>query len=224
MSMAVVKNRCLVFNGKRYFRAGSEDIVLGSYGVKRRPLRRANYLEKYGNMTDQYLSKVESVPVDIDFDRSANFRLGSSVSVPGLGSISEDRAASMMRSAELKLVKVSAIPKDVVETVNKDRELFDYMTSGRRRRLKRIAFQIFTVVTAELSEQMDGTFSIDASGKIEGIDVSLGSGGGISQSSNVSLSKGTTFAYMLFQPAWNSRRRRKITTAVGGRDDQWGLN
>src|SRR5258706_5650089 len=42
---AIVKDNHLHFNGKDYFRGGSEDVYLGAYGEKKQPITKTNYLE-----------------------------------------------------------------------------------------------------------------------------------------------------------------------------------
>ena len=45
MSDAIVRENSLQFNGKNYFRVGSETEVIGSVGEKRSPITKGNYLE-----------------------------------------------------------------------------------------------------------------------------------------------------------------------------------
>jgi hypothetical protein len=65
---AVVKDNHLSFNGKNYFRGGSEDVELGSYGEKKSPITQTNYLEVQGKIPTAKLKVKEAVEVTIDFE------------------------------------------------------------------------------------------------------------------------------------------------------------
>src|SRR5688500_6687490 len=68
---AVVKDNYIRYNGIRYFKAGSESVTLGSYGEKKDPVTKANYLEVQSHIPYDKLKVKTAVIVDIDFKQTS---------------------------------------------------------------------------------------------------------------------------------------------------------
>lgn len=59
MSNVNITKSAFVYNGKRYFRAGSEDLALVVFGQKKIPATKPNYLAKEGTISAKNLARVK---------------------------------------------------------------------------------------------------------------------------------------------------------------------
>jgi hypothetical protein len=224
MATATVRDNHLLYNGIRYFRANSEEVELGSYGEKRTPLFGANYLEIYKNLPFEKLDVEEAVIVDIDFTHTTehDFSAKGSLEIVGIGAkLSAGQTYSKLRSGELKLVKFSVKRGDVVDAINASpnaRTQLDTLGNDAR-----IAHQIFVVMEAKLAEKTASATDFGVSASKGDIQLELKGGVKSSGDSTVILSEGSTFAYLLLEPVWDSASKKKRQKVVSGKDDQWGL-
>src|SRR5262245_34185039 len=78
-----ITKSAFVYGGKRYFRAGSEDLELVAFGQKKTPLTQANYLAKEGTVATSNLSKVKvdvSGPYTIDWSKYGSSDVNAEIS------------------------------------------------------------------------------------------------------------------------------------------------
>ena len=61
-----IKDSHIRVNGIDYFRGGAENVVLGSFGEKKTPLFKINYLEHQGTLPSDKLKVREATVLDID--------------------------------------------------------------------------------------------------------------------------------------------------------------
>lgn len=83
MSDVKITKSAFVYSGKRYFRAGSEDLELCSFGEKKTPLTQANYLAKEGTVSTRNLSKVKvdaTGPFPIDWSKYGSSDINAGIS------------------------------------------------------------------------------------------------------------------------------------------------
>jgi len=213
---AVVHNSYLVFNGVHYFRGHAESVVIGSYGEKRTPLSQQNYLEVQSDLPAERL-KVNAVTiVDIDFSRSreADIKLGLKSADTG---VSGSAALGDLKTGKLKLVKLEMRLGDLKTVVNGLPAVLGNLKSFRAD--ARVAHQIFVVLEATLAQTFAASGDISFTRTGSSLKMSAAASASASGSSTVTLSSGTTFAYLLANPDWDRGRDRieKFT------DDQHGV-
>jgi hypothetical protein len=218
MAFAKFTNQSLTYARKKYFVAGAESIKIGSYGRKRTPALKANYLDKWLDLDVPKIKVTEAVTVDIDFTRSSAAGLKGHLKKSG---IKGDVAATFekLKSGKLKLMKLGVAKGDMVKLVNKDKEaigkLLDYRSKDR------ICLEIFVVLSATMAQRIEAAGSLNISATKGGMEVAGGVSGSGSSSSTVKISKGTTLAYGMIRPIWDARGR-KAKKIKDGRPDQYG--
>ena len=223
MSEVIVKKNRLKFLGVNYFRGGADDVLLASYGEKRTPLTSANRLEVKDSIPLPKGVIAEVTRVKIDFTNSSRAAFNQDVSAVIYGApvkLKGEQAFERLRRGELELVKFKVEINRLIEAANRSqRVLQDLIRYGQD---ARIANQIFVVMSATLTSQMTNNVSVTLSGKYQGIEVTVGANHSATNRTTFTLSKGTTFAYLLTKIQWNARRKKKRTKIVDLRTDQWG--
>ena len=213
--IAVVHDSYMVVNGIHYFRGGAESVFIGSYGEKRTPLTQQNYLEVQLDIPADKL-KVNTVTiVDIDFSRSREADIKLNLKTADT-SVSGTAAFNDLKTGKLKLVKLEMRPGDLTTAVN---GLPAVLNNLRGYGLDaRVAHQIFVVLEATLAQTFAASASVSLS-RSGTSQLKITASGGTSGTSSVTLSAGTTFAYLLAKPDWDRGKKRieKFT------DDQHGL-
>ena len=225
MAQVIVKPNRLKFNGKNYFRAGSEDVFVGSYGQKRTPLFGANYLEVKDLVKPSKLEIEDVVVADIDFKQTRRGDLEEAISGTLKGvdvSVGASQAWEKFQSGELKLVKLAVRNNDMEDAINADADAIDDLRDYGAR--ARVAHQAWVVMSASLAETFDRAQSFDVSASRGTMRVKVNGKTGQSGSSTVTLSKGSTFAYLLASLDWDARQKRKKKRVVDLDDDQWSVN
>jgi hypothetical protein len=214
--VAVIHNNHLTFNGKHYFRGSAESIAIGTYGEKKTPAFGANYLEAQADLPAERLVVNVVTTVDIDFTKSKAADIKVGLKVAGTGG-SGDAAFTDLKSGKLKLVKFEMRLGELATAVNNSpavrNNLRDYGADAR------VANEIFVILEASLAQTFTTAGSISFTRTTAGLKASVTAGGSSSGTTTVTLSAGTTYAYLLAKPDWNSGKSRieKFT------DDQWGL-
>ncbi len=232
MATAVVKDNHLTYNGKAYFRGGAEDVLLGSYGEKKTPLTKANYLEVQRTLPANKF-KIRSVTIaTIDWTNSVSFSLGASAVVSGLvngvpvkASATGNLQADFSNTGHLRLVKIiveAAVMKDAINaTASSLAEFRGYGSDAR------VCHELWVVLEATLAQALSTStsFTASASATVEGFELTgtVTAAGGTKSTSKVTISKGSSFAYLLAQADWNKSGLKK-TTIKKLSDDQWSLN
>ena len=243
-----IKKHHFQFSSKDYFRAGSESIVLGSYGEKKTPAFKANYLEVQRDLSPKkFKGKVKKMrSVSIDWSNTSKADWNASVNAEIIGAKGSG-SYSHAKKAKVRLVKFEINAGDVKDMVNKDNKLKKDLHSYKK---ARIAHHIFVVMSHTESDKWDNYTNVSAEGTTNGVKLTGSGGGGNAGTSTFTLSKGTTFAYLLAkckikkstkrvkkQIQCKSKRARKkgkkcykkvkkTTYSVKGNcsDDQWGMN
>lgn len=222
MANAKVKANHLHYNGKNYFRVGSEDVQLVSYGEKKSPITQGNYLEVQDRLPIPKIKVRKATVVDIDFSKSTKADVLANVNVAGVFGASSGKAYESLKEGRLKLVKLIVENEDVESAINKSpkarNNLIDYGNDAR------VAHQIFVVLEATLAKKFAASKTFDVSVKAGVVNVSVNGGVGASGQTSVSLSKGSTFAYGLAKLDWDAKQKKNKTKVTKVTDDQWGPN
>jgi hypothetical protein len=216
---AVIKDNHLKFNGKSYFRAGSESVELGSYGEKKTPIAKANYLEVQGHVARPKLEVRTATIVDIDFKQSTEKDFKANVLAGAVGG-SVDTAYKRLDKGELKLVKFEVELVDMKKALNDSpivRDNLDKYGGDAR-----VCHQIFVVLEASIATKISSSTSLAVAGTTGGLTVTAKGKTKDEKDTTVTLSKGTTFAYLLAKMDWDKKNGDKVVEKLT--DDQFSMN
>ena len=220
MANVVVKDNHLTFGGVAYFRGNAEEIEIGSYGEKRTPLTKMNYLEKKGAIASK-INVVTSTVVDIDFSKTSKSAFNTKISAVMKGvnaDFSGDAVFEGLKSGKLKLVKFSALNNDIKAAANSSPAVLEDLRSYGRD--ARIAHQVFVVMEATLATKFDNDVSGNLSAEKGKLKVTVGGSHSSSGQTTIIISPGTGFAYLLLKIDWE-KHKTKIKDLD---DDQWSLS
>lgn len=221
MATATVKDNHLTFNGVSYFRGQAEEVQLGSYGEKRKPLTKTNYLEVKGRIPGDRIARATSTVVNIDQSKLSKTDVKTDVKaiVEGVPvNLGADAAFKKLTNNELKLVKFSVLNNDMKAAINKSPAVLgDLKNYGND---ARIAHQIFVVMDAKLATKFDNDVTVELSAGGGPMKAKVGVGHSSSGETTVEISAGTTFAYLLLDVDWD-KGKSKVEDLD---DDQWSLN
>jgi hypothetical protein len=220
MATAVVKDNHLKFNGKNYFRVGSEDVGLGSYGEKKSPLTQGNYLEVQDHIPTPKLKVKEAVEVEIDFSESTERDILANINVAGVFQGSAGTAYADLKSRRLKLVKLRIDNEDIKDAINQSpkviEDLIEYGNDAR------IAHQVFIILEDTLARTVTTGTSFSVAVDAGKVKLTVTGGTGSSSTATITLSENMTFAYGLVKLDWDAQQKKNMTKATKATDDQWG--
>lgn len=212
-----VHSSYLKYAGKNYFRTGPNGITIGSYGEKKSPIGKANYLAWKANLPKATLDgatvSTEIATIDSEHTTEADFKTNlSGVKVVNTGAaVSYDS----VKSEHLKLVHITVAENSIRDAANAaSTALSDLEGYGSKARL---VHEVFVVMEASTAESFTTSTSFSVSGVTGGgIEIKGTASGKTTRTTTVTLSPGTTFAYMLLKVEWNDAK----TKITGTEDDQ----
>ena len=220
----VIKNNHFTYNGIAYFRANADTVGLGSYGEKRTPLTKANYLEVKGMVPAPKLKAVKATVLDIDYSKSSAADIAADVRPMQLkfagGSVSAARQAA--EKGNLRLLKLHVLNNDMEEAINESPKVLDDLRDYGND--ARVAHQIWVVLEAELANRVKTGASAEVTATIKGITVGLNGSTQSSQETELTIEPGATYGYLLGKFDWNAKSKNKRTEIVDIDDDQWSFS
>jgi hypothetical protein len=215
VALAVVKDSHLTFNGIQYFRASSESLTIGTYGEKRTPITKPNYLEAQADLPAPKLVVTSATIVGIDFTNSTSVDVKLHLKPASSGySGSADVAYNELKSGALKLVKFEMRLDAVKQAFNGAPTALNNLRSYGND--ARAVHQIFVVLKATEATTVTTASSFTFSKDNNTLKVTVGT----SNATVVTFSAGTTYAYLLANPDWDRGKDviEKFT------DDQWSFS
>lgn len=219
-----IKDSHFTYGGISYFRCNAEEVKLGSYGQKKSPVLKCNYLEVENTITSSHLPTyvTKTGPYAITWENYNKtdvacsdcslkyFGISASVAISG--------SYDSFKSADVQLIKFS-ISNGNMET------LLNNYASTARSSLKsegsdgRVVQQIWVAMSADLAAQFSSATSLSLKTDNGDLDITANHSSG--KSYTISLAPGTTFAYLMAKVSdWNSGKT-KINDLE---DDQWSTN
>jgi hypothetical protein len=190
-----------VYSGKSYFRGGCEDVNLVSFGEKKTPIGKPNYLYVAGTVTPANLGKVKvtvSGPYSIEWEKfsDSDVNVGIKYLTAVGGQVGFSRSAA--KSAKLVLMKLSLGSIALTNLLNKHANI-------ARNHMKeegndaRIVSDCWMVMEAELASKITsgGKVSVSAPLGASGFTLDVGAGGSSTTTSRVQIPENTCFAYLL---------------------------
>ena len=232
MTSVAVKSNHLTYGGKQYFRGGAEDVLLGAYGEKKTPITKQNYLEVQGTIPASKLKVRTATECTIDFANSDTFSVSHSGvaegvidGVPVKASVSGTARVDFGSQGHLRLVKLIVENEDMEQAIEDLPSTLDKLRSYGND--ARICHEVFVVMEASLANSLtaSGSLTLSGSAGIEGFKISGTQtvSGGKTRTTTVTMSKRTTFAYLLLKIDWNHSGFKK-TDIKKLTDDQFSLS
>lgn len=216
-SEAKVTKHYLEIGSTKYFRGKAENVELCSYGEKKDPFGANAYLAVQAKVKREHLAgKVQEVPpVTVDWDHASkgDVEINGSVKYFGLNAKTAKSASyEKAKSGHLELAKFFINEGPLKTMLNQD-------AGGARNYLAeegadgRIVSEIWVAMEAELAEHFRTAASTtsSASGSVGGAEAALEitASGGTHGSQTISISPGTTFAYLLHKVKdWNKGKTK----------------
>lgn len=217
---AVVKNNHLKFNGKNYFRVGSEDVSLGACGEKKSPLTQGNYLEVQDRIPTLKLQVRDAVEIDIDMTASTKNDILANIDVNGVFQGSAGTAYSDLKTGKLKLVKLSIDNEELKQAANDSPKILDELI--RYGNDARISNQVFVVLENSLAETVTHATGFTVTAESGNLKLTVSGGNGSTTTTSFVVSPNMTFAYGLVKLDWDAHQDKNKSKIVRLTDDQWG--
>jgi hypothetical protein len=222
MAEILVKENHLHFGGRNYFRVGAESVKIMSYGEKRSPLTKGNYLDVYSQIPIGK-SKIKNVTVlDDKFAQTTEKNLFANIRVPLVFNGKEKTALKDLLEGRLKLAKLEVSVEDLEAAANDSPKAIDKLIDFGDD--ARIVGALFVVMEAEMAESFDSSTSIETSVVVEGIKITTGFTGSSSGKHSFTISDGSCFAYGMRKLKWDANQKKNKTRIVDTEDDYWGLS
>jgi hypothetical protein len=217
-----IRDNHLHFNGVNYFRGHAEEVLLGDVGEKCTPATQTNYLAVQGGVVRKNLQIHSTSVVTLKGAAIGSADIGIGIDVPGMGKLSAGSVANALVSGELSLLKLSVLPAKLWGLVNDNptKALQPLKAAGSGGRMVHQVWVLLAAKTAAVVNSATG-FEIGTSGSAMTLKTSGGVGG--SAGTSLTLSPGSTFAYLLLNPVWDARQQKNWTRVVDAKDDQWSL-
>ncbi len=212
----------LKIGGVKYFSGKAENVRLGSYGEKKTPVGQVNYLAVEKNIKAEHLAEanVQTLsPVKINWSKVSKADLDGSVTFfkkgGGTGSATLDKA----KSANLEMYKVFLNAGALKGLLNKKadgaRAFLD-----KEGRDGRVVGEVWILISGELADEIRKSGGVEAFGKEKGIEIRVKGSKSSKETSTITLSENTTFAYMLYK----AKIDRKSGKVEDLEDDQPGIH
>lgn len=198
MANVKIKDNHLTYNGKRYFRGGAEDVMLGSWGKKRTPVSSMNYLEVYGRLKPSKLKGVKATPVQINWSGTSTSSITANLNARNVFGVDASTAVQKLRNEELVLVKFSVPMQRMKNALNASNTVRGNLKDAGAR--GRVVHQVFAVVDGTITSGMSSNSTVDVNGRRNGIEIAVGGSFGGNNSATVTLAPGCIYAYLLANP------------------------
>lgn len=189
-------------NGRKYFRGNAENVEIGSYGEKKDPIGPDAYLAVQNKVKHEHLAgRVKGLgAVSVAWDQAKKADVEANGSVQVFGLLGGERAVAGS-FADLSKGKCKVVGFAIDE--GPLRVMLNTDADGARNYLAdeggdgRIASEIWVVMEAELSESFGASASYTVSANVAGVGLNVNASANGKGSKTITLSKGSTFAYML---------------------------
>lgn len=201
------------FAGVKYFRGKAENVQIGSYGEKKDPIGAKAHLDIQNQVNRKHLKGkvryITTANINWSKEKRGEVEVNGSLQYFTLnGKASINASYNGVKKANLKLAKLAIDEGPLTRMLNNS-------ANGARNYLSkegkdgRIVSEVWILMEGELSEQFESAASItvEASDVDKSLDVTAS--GGIKGKSTITLSKGTTFAYLMHKVKdWNKGKTR----------------
>ena len=216
---AKVRDTHFHLNGVNYFRGHADAVQFGDAGELKAPSTQQSYLSVQESVPRPKLKIARALQIDIHRLALAGSDFAAGIAIPGVGSLGAATVAGQLEDQTLSLVKLETLPKDIAAAANEAPAVFaELVRAGHSARLVHQAFVILEMKTA-LNFTRATRFDVSGTAKSWAITAS-GGGAGASRS-DVSIGPGSTFAYLLLKPKWETERQQNWQRIEDWEDDPW---
>ncbi len=208
-------------NGVNYFRGHADSVQLGDAGEKKTPATQENYLAVQESVPRTKLKIERATQIDIHNLAFGGNDISVGLTIPGVGSLGAATVARQLQDQTLALVKLETLPKDIVAAANDSPAVItELIRAGNAGRLVHQAFVILEMKTAL---NFTRATRFDLSGTVKSWTVTATGGGSSGSRTVVTITPGTTFAYLLLKPKWDASQKKNWKRIDDWEDDQWSL-
>jgi len=227
MAMAELNDKRFKYDSKSYFVAGSHECQIGCGGEKRSPIGKPKNIDIHRQINPNKIGTLSSNVVEVTLDQKSRSGLNAIIplQLPSLPiPIDADivSVGEQLTKGKLKLVHIWAESQALKQAANDSPKLLNDMIDWGHD--ARLVSEIFIVVEARVAQKFRETKTFGIGKSMAGglIEARIGGGGGRAGSVDVSLAPGAVFAYLLADPVWDAKARKKRTRIEKLRDDQYG--
>ena len=205
-------------NGIDYFRSHANAVQLGDVGEKQMPGDQEPYLAVGASLARGALRIDAATQIELHGVAVSGSDVGASLTIPGVGRLGAGSVARQLEDQVLCLVRLGAAPQAMVDAANRAPEvLAELIRAGL---CGRLVHQVLVILEMTTALNFTRAPRFEVSGARESWVVAA-----IASSSRtvVTLTPGTTFAYLLLRPTWNATLPRHQQRIEGWEDDPWRL-
>ena len=218
---AKVRDNHFHLNGVNYFRAHADAVQLGDVGEKKTPATQENYLAVQESVPRHKLTIERALQIDIHHAGFGSSDIGASITVPNVGALGAGTVARQLEDQTLSLVKLEVLPRDIVAAANASPDVIaELIRAGHAGRLVHQAFVILEMKTAL---NLTRATRFDVSGTAKSWTVTATGGSSSASRTVVTITPGTTFAYLLLKPKWDANLKKNWKRIDDWEDDPWSL-
>jgi hypothetical protein len=206
-------------NGIDYFRSHASSVQLGDVGEKQMPGDREPHLAVRASLAREALWIDAATQIGLHGVGVSGSDIGASLAIPGVGRLSAGSVARQLEDQALCLVRLGAAPQAMVEAANRAPEvLAELIRAGSHGRL---VHQVLVILEMTTALNFTRATRFESTGSRESWAVTAIASG---SRTVVTLTPGTTFAYLLLKPTWNAKQPRDWQRIEGWEDDPWRLD
>ena len=203
-------------HGIDYFRSHANAVQLGDVGEKQMPGDQEPHLAVRASLPCHELKIESATQIELHGIAISGSDIGASLAIPGVGRLSAGSVARQLEDQALGLVKLGASPQAMVAAANRAPEVIaELVRAGANGRLVHEVFVILEMKTA-LNFTRGTAFEVSGSGESWTVIATTGGSRCV-----VTLTPGTTFAYLLLKPTWDAKQQRHLKRIDGWEDDAW---
>ncbi|BET67812.1 hypothetical protein ASA1KI_27300 [Opitutales bacterium ASA1] len=211
--MSKITKHYFEHNNRKYFRGNAENVELCSYGEKKDPIGPNAYLDVENRIQRELVApKVKALgTVAIDWAQVSKVDGGAKGQVNAFGVKGERAAETSIGVAEKGNYKLVGFAVDAGPL----RVLLNTEADGARNFLERegndgrIVSEIWVVMEAEYSSAFSISASYSVSASVVGVGLDITASGTSAGTKKITLSAGSTFAYLLHKvKKWNKGKTK----------------
>jgi hypothetical protein len=214
---AKVRDNHFHLNGVSYFRGHAEAVQLGDAGEKKTQGPQESHLAVRASVPRAKLAIDRATQIDLHRVALGGSDIGARITIPGVGALGAATVARQLEDQALALVKLECLPQDIVAAANDSpaviTELIRAGSAGR------LVHQVFVILEMKTALNFTRSTRFELSGGVEAWTVTGRSSSG--SRTVVTLTTGTTFAYLLLEPQWDAPVRKNWQRIDDWQDDPW---
>jgi hypothetical protein len=207
------------FEGIAYFRGHADAVQLGDAGEKRQPASQPSHLAVQACVARDTLPMGRASLIDVHAIAFSGSDIGTSVVVPGVGTLGASTLARQLADQTLALVKLETAAEDIVAAADESPAVIAALVrAGSKGRLVHQVFVILEMKTA-LHFTCASSFEANGAGTAWSITGTRADG----SRTVLTIVPGTTFAYLLLKPKRAANQQRHETRIEAWEEESWSL-